>query len=238
MFDVFDTLVHLEEDESRPEPFEVLARWLSYRGLHAAPDHLRELRSELIDLEFDRVGGEHPDIDIRRVYEQLLARLDRSSGADHALASEAALIFRIAATTALWPVEGMRAVLEELCTRVRLGIVSNTQRAYTHWELLACDLAGFFEVIVFSSDVLACKPSPRPFEAALGALRVGADEVVYVGDNPVDDVEGGHAVGIGTVLLDWEGRFGERAAPAVEPLAVVPVRSVAGLPDLLGSLGW
>lgn len=66
------------------------------------------------------------------------------------------------------------------------------------------DRAGLLSALghcVFSDEVGAPKPSRRPFERALSALAVAADDAVHVGDMLRTDVAGGRAAGMRTVRL-------------------------------------
>lgn len=58
------------------------------------------------------------------------------------------------------------------------------------------------EVVVVSTDVGACKPSPRFFSALLESCGCAADELLMVGDDVEADVTGPHKFGIKAVLLD------------------------------------
>ncbi|MFI5426278.1 HAD family hydrolase [Aeromicrobium sp. UC242_57] len=107
------------------------------------------------------------------------------------------------------------------CSDFRLGIASNTQRAYTEPELRMLGLWDSFEVVVFSSDVRACKPDPAIFRAALAELDVPASDVVYVGDNPHDDVLGASLLDIPTILLDRGTPVADGAQLGL-PLATIP----------------
>jgi len=50
------------------------------------------------------------------------------------------------------------------------------------------------------------KPHPRIFEMAVEEAGVPSSQLLYVGDNPVDDVEGANRVGIEAVLINRPGR--------------------------------
>ena len=50
------------------------------------------------------------------------------------------------------------------------------------------------------------KPDPAIFQPALRARRCSAREALYVGDTPAEDVAGGRAAGIRSLLIDRDGR--------------------------------
>ncbi len=45
------------------------------------------------------------------------------------------------------------------------------------------------------------KPSAQIFQGALIRLQVGADEAVYVGDSPLEDIKGAKQAGLRTVFV-------------------------------------
>jgi putative hydrolase of the HAD superfamily len=69
-------------------------------------------------------------------------------------------------------------------------------------ELKRLGIAEYLDVVVFCRDVGWRKPAPHIFTYALHQLHVSADQCLFVGDNPVWDVQGPQAVGIQAVLID------------------------------------
>ena len=56
------------------------------------------------------------------------------------------------------------------------------------------------DAVVFSSQVGRRKPAPEVYRAALDAIRVAADEALFVGDRVREDYEGPRAVGMQAVI--------------------------------------
>jgi HAD superfamily hydrolase (TIGR01549 family) len=54
--------------------------------------------------------------------------------------------------------------------------------------------------IVFSSEVGRRKPAPELYQAALEALKIGAERALYVGDRYAEDYEGPRRVGMQALL--------------------------------------
>jgi putative hydrolase of the HAD superfamily len=71
--------------------------------------------------------------------------------------------------------------------------------------LRRCRLDGALDGVVTSAQVGARKPDPAIFPPALRLADCSPDEAVYVGDTPDEDVQGGEAAGIRTLLIDREG---------------------------------
>lgn len=91
-------------------------------------------------------------------------------------------------------------------------------------EIKRLGIAEYLDVIVFCRDVGWRKPAPHIFTYALHQLHVPAEQCLFVGDNPIWDVEGPRAVGIKAVLIDREGKNDKKT-----------ITNLAGLFDVLKS---
>lgn len=118
---------------------------------------------------------------------------------------------------------GIGQTLEDLAERgIRLGIVCDV--GFTGGELLRGLLADAgllrrFSGWAFSDEVGHYKPSPRIFEAALGALEASPGAAMHVGDLRRTDIAGAAALGMRTAryraLYDDPGPDGEIEADFV-----------------------
>jgi putative hydrolase of the HAD superfamily len=111
--------------------------------------------------------------------------------------------------------------LGELRSRhVRAVLVSNTtwgSPAYLWREqLIRHGLDSYLDDTVFCRDVGWRKPDPRIFTCALSKAAARPSECLFVGDDPVWDVDGPRKMGIPAVLLDrraeWVGQCYDRVA--------------------------
>ncbi len=92
------------------------------------------------------------------------------------------------------------AILARLAPRYRLGVITNFYGNAA--RLLAeAGLAPYIGVIIDSARAGVRKPEPGIFEAALGALALPPDRVVYVGDSYGQDIRPAKQVGLITVWL-------------------------------------
>jgi HAD superfamily hydrolase (TIGR01509 family) len=117
----------------------------------------------------------------------------------------------------LWcrPMEGARAALDALGSiGLRLGVVSNSDgRAERHLE--KADMLRGIEFVVDSHLVGIEKPDPAIFAVALGRLGIPPDRALFVGDIRSVDEAGARAAGMGFVLLDPFGDYGDPRAPRI-----------------------
>jgi HAD superfamily hydrolase (TIGR01509 family) len=119
------------------------------------------------------------------------------------------------------------AILQALCKRYHLGIVSNF-----YGNLLAlCEEAGLapsLRVILDSTIVGCSKPGPEIFRMALDGLSLPAEEVAFVGDSWERDIVPAGRLGMKTVWLR-----GQNAGP---PTVTTPPADacISSLPELEG----
>jgi FMN hydrolase / 5-amino-6-(5-phospho-D-ribitylamino)uracil phosphatase len=89
------------------------------------------------------------------------------------------------------PFEDVRPTLERLQGRVILGSVSNGVA-----DLHAIGLAHFFQASIAAYRVGRAKPDAAIFHAACNAIDVLPAEALYIGDDPLLDVEGAQKAGL------------------------------------------
>ncbi len=84
-----------------------------------------------------------------------------------------------------------------------LGLLSNTHwpRSY-HEQFLARDgLADLIDQRLYTSEIDWIKPHEAPFRMLCERLDVAPERCVFVGDRPIDDIQGAAAVGMHTVWI-------------------------------------
>lgn len=113
---------------------------------------------------------------------------------------------------------------------VKTAIVSNTPWGSSGrtWrsELSRHGLLAAVDAVVFCTDVGWRKPHPTPFRRALEILGVAAKEAVFVGDDPVWDVEGANGAGVRPILL----------ATRAHQINPAQVTVAASLPEVLAKI--
>ena len=62
-------------------------------------------------------------------------------------------------------------------------------------------ISEYFNAIVVSEEIGWRKPSSHIFQHALNCLKVQANEAVYVGDSPIEDIKGAKDAGLRTVFV-------------------------------------
>ncbi|MCB9077175.1 MAG: HAD family hydrolase [Anaerolineaceae bacterium] len=213
VFDVYKTLLAIESDENSLRTYKFLSTWLAYKGLVIKPKDLRKLYKNITKQAVLANTELYPDIDIKTVFKRILLSLvqtDENGNLEND-AVEMGLLFRILTTKSLTIYPETVPILETLHrNNVRLAVLSNTQRLFTVPEFKRFGIEPYFDDMIFSSDVGACKPAAKIFETLLRRMKIHPQEAIFVGDNLFDDIFGAQSVGMKTV---WLNRPEARAFP-------------------------
>lgn len=90
---------------------------------------------------------------------------------------------------------------------LRMALISNTGR--TPGRILRpflekANLAGFFDVLIFSDEVGLAKPNPEIFALTLQALGVEPSKAAHIGDDPILDLLGAQRSMMRCVVINAE----------------------------------
>ena len=112
---------------------------------------------------------------------------------------------------------------------IRLALVTNGWTRSQNLKLRTLGIHELFEAVLISQEFGAKKPDPRIFRAALERLNLAATECAFLGDNPMNDVQGAAAVGLHAIWLS--------ASLAWPPTLAPPEHHVEHFAELLPLLG-
>jgi putative hydrolase of the HAD superfamily len=154
----------------------------------AARDHIRRSGETLREHRFEE----------RLLAALALAEAPDVIGADHALAFATHLGDRVLEGFTLEHPD-VPAVLRTLAERHRLGIVSNYPFGpVVSGSLERMGVADLFGAVVVSGEIGWSKPHPEIFRHALAAMDADPARTLFVGDNPVADMQGAKRAGMAT----------------------------------------
>ena len=127
------------------------------------------------------------------------------------------------AVRSMWaPFPDVHGCLDELdAMGIPYGAVSNNVESYQREKLSASGL-GRISVLVGSDTAGAPKPDPRPFHAGCQMLGTSLGATLYVGDNPVNDVQGARDAGLLGILLKRAPDHKNEPGEWIENLASLP----------------
>lgn len=106
------------------------------------------------------------------------------------------------------PFPNLNSILEALKKQsILIGIITNGMGQFQMDNITALGIEKYFKTIVISEWEGVKKPNPEIFEKALKQLNVLANESVYVGDHPENDVIAAGKVGMKTIWkkdIQWD----------------------------------
>jgi len=164
-------------------------------------------------------GADYPEVEIDKVWHEVLTRLDADDGGGvksfgHVDLKRLAVEYE-ARSNPVWPMPGIARCVRALRSEgVLLGIVSNAQ-FYTPLlfeALLGKDTneLGFEgDLQFFSYRYGHAKPGPFLFEEAVKSLKkkgIGPSETVYVGNDMLNDIYAAQSQGLKTALFAGDQR--------------------------------
>jgi FMN phosphatase YigB (HAD superfamily) len=208
-FDVGNTLLF-------PNRSRMLAPLASDRHPTLAEWQARERRTKR---EFDQ-GMQSGKIDHGfwwMFHSSLLEDIGENASARDALLPE---LVRNTQNSANWDqiLPGTYEALKRIGQNFRLAIISNADGKIEQ-VLSSCGIADCFESITDSGIIGIEKPRREIFEAALEAMKVRAEDSLYIGDVYSVDYVGARNAGMQAVLFDLAGAYQDREVPRVEWLA-------------------
>jgi len=95
-------------------------------------------------------------------------------------------------------------VLKELKRRgYILGAITNGVSSLQNMKLDTAGIRELFDVVVVSGDIGIYKPDRRIFDEAVKRAGLENSETVFVGDHPVNDVEGALGAGMNVIRMNY-----------------------------------
>lgn len=111
------------------------------------------------------------------------------------------------ATLEIWqkdicPADDAIFVLSELKKSKKIVLITNFDHSpHVKKFIIKTGLSKYFDEIIISGEAGCKKPSPDIFNIALKKTGLKKEEVVYVGDNIIDDIGGASSAGIKPILI-------------------------------------
>lgn len=83
----------------------------------------------------------------------------------------------------------------------QLGLISNGKTPFQQHNFYALGLSEYFSIIVVSEEAGLRKPDPLIFEYACRQLQCKPSDCIFIGDNPIADIQGAKNVGMKTIFF-------------------------------------
>lgn len=100
--------------------------------------------------------------------------------------------------------DGSVPLLKALRSRgIITGVITNGPSVLQHTKMEQSGLMPYCDIIVVSGDLPFAKPQPQIFTYAAEKLGIAAEDCIYVGDHPVNDIEGALSAGMKAIRMNW-----------------------------------
>ncbi len=204
LFDMFDTLMMIEEDHMFYIPsLKSAHKSLLDHGIDVGFAAFRQAYVKARDAIYAKADAklEEPHFNVRIA--NTLLSLGYDYDPNSLVVVNATLAFCSEFMKYVVIDKHAKSVLCTLHAKYKLGIVSNFAIPECVYRLLEQnELSSLFDVVVVSGAVNRRKPSPEIYAKALQLLGVGSTETVFVGDTVEADVAGPKGLGMKTVFIE------------------------------------
>jgi len=134
------------------------------------------------------------------IFAELLA--DNGSDVDP---ESMATAYRDEITDSIEPLPGVEEFVSDLRSRYRVGLLTNGSVLAQRSKIEHLGWGELFDTSLVTGELPAGKPNAAAFEALLEGLGTDASETVYIGDTPLDDIEGATESGLYAIQVLFDG---------------------------------
>ncbi|KAI9134716.1 HAD family hydrolase [Acaryochloris sp. CCMEE 5410] len=99
------------------------------------------------------------------------------------------------------PRSGVIEAITHLSPHYKLGLISNGKSPFQERNFTALGIAPLFKSVIVSQAVGLRKPDPKIFLLGCQELGVSPQQAIYVGDNPIADINGAINAGLHTIFV-------------------------------------
>ncbi|MDR1089543.1 MAG: YjjG family noncanonical pyrimidine nucleotidase [Prevotella sp.] len=142
-------------------------------------------------------------------------------GEEQALAINDDFIVRVMEKGVL--IEGAKELLDYLYPKYKIHILSNGFTEMQYKKINSAGLSSYFDKIILSDKVGVNKPHPDIFTYALNEAGKHRNEVIMIGDNMVNDIQGAYNCEIDQIWFNPED---------VPPVDIKPTYTVKRLDEI------
>lgn len=190
LFDLDNTLIDFVK--MKTQSLESAAEAMIKAGLKMSKE---EILKDMYII-YDKKG-----IEFQEIFQEFL----KSKGEiNYKILAEAISAYRKVKYLTLTPYPNTLSTLIKLKVKgLKLGIVSDAPKLQAWIRLADLKLTDVFDFVITAEDVGEMKPHEVPYRKALEILDLGAEEVLFVGDNPSRDILGAKNVGMKTCFAKY-----------------------------------
>jgi putative hydrolase of the HAD superfamily len=118
-----------------------------------------------------------------------------------------------------------REVLQHARKNYKTGLITNGKTLIQYGKIDQLGIRNEFDLIIVSEEAGIKKPDPRIFEMATKQLGLRPNECIYIGDHPVNDIEGAAIIGMETIWMKanqpWNDRIKAKPLLQIDSLSTL-----------------
>lgn len=116
---------------------------------------------------------------------------------------------------------------------IKTALITNGDSELQNFKIMSLGMTDCFDEIIISGETAYEKPDPRIFQLMATSLDIKTNEMLYIGDHPLNDIEGSRKAGCIPVWVKTTGTwvFDEIEKPELQ------VETVKEIPDIIRKLG-
>jgi putative hydrolase of the HAD superfamily len=121
--------------------------------------------------------------------------------------------------------ENAREMVQHLRKKYKTGLITNGKTVIQYGKIDQLEIRNDFDLIIVSEEAGIKKPDPKIFELALRKLELSPEQCIFIGDHPVNDIEGAAKIGMKTIWMKVN-------QPWKDGLSAKPLHSIERLNEL------
>jgi putative hydrolase of the HAD superfamily len=94
-----------------------------------------------------------------------------------------------------------REVVQYARTKYKVGVITNGKTPIQYGKMDQLGIRNDFDLIIVSEEAGVKKPDRRIFEMAFEKLDLKPEQCIYIGDHPINDIEGAARAGMNTIWM-------------------------------------
>jgi putative hydrolase of the HAD superfamily len=105
----------------------------------------------------------------------------------------------------------------------KTGLITNGKTLIQYGKVDQLGIRNDFDFIIVSEEAGCKKPDPRIFDMAAKKLDLKPEECIYIGDHPLNDIEGASKIGMQTIWMKvnqpWKDGLTAKPLHTIEKLS-------------------
>ncbi|MBY0202301.1 HAD family hydrolase [Paenibacillus cucumis (ex Kampfer et al. 2016)] len=118
-----------------------------------------------------------------------------------------------------------REVVQHLKGRYLIGLITNGQTQIQYGKIDQLGIREDYDHIIVSEEAGVKKPDPRIFQLALDHFGIEPEQCLYIGDHPLNDIQGAAKAGMNTIWMKVN-------QPWPEKVETTPLHTIQQLREL------